>query len=247
MSATRIIIVGATSAIAEAWARIAAARGARLYLLARNLERARAIADDLRVRGAGAATAAVLDVTDAAGRAGAIGAAFASLGGAEVVLLAHGTLPDQARCDADPAYASHAFEVNAAATIAIAGEILKRLADQGSGTLTVLSSVAGDRGRASNALYGAAKAAVSAYLSGMRQRLHGSGVNVLTIKPGFVDTPMTATVRKGLLWSQPDRIARGIDAAINRGRSVVYLPWFWRPVMAMIRTLPEPLFRRLKL
>jgi len=137
--------------------------------------------------------------------------------------------------------------VNGTATIALAGLIARKLEAQGHGTLAVISSVAGDRGRASNYLYGSAKAAVSTYLSGLRQRLHGRGIGLVTIKPGFVDTPMTAAFTKGPLWASPERIAHGIVHAIDERRAVVYLPWFWRGIMAMIRCVPEFVFQRIKL
>ena len=112
----------------------------------------------------------------------------------------------------------------------------------------VISSVAGERGRQSNYVYGAAKAALSTFLGGLRQRLAKANVNVLTIKPGFVDTPMTAAITpKGALWAQPDRVAAGIVKAIDSGRSVVFLPWFWRWIMLVIRLIPEPVFKRIKL
>lgn len=247
MSARKILIVGATSAIAEAFARIHAQRGDALYLLARDAQRAQAIADDLRVRGAASAHGAALDVADLVAHAAAIDRGIATLGGLDIALIAHGTLPDQARCDSDTEYALHEFAVNGSATIALASCIAPKLETQGSGTLAVISSVAGDRGRASNYLYGSAKAAVTAYLSGLRQRLHAHGVNVLTIKPGFVDTPMTAAFDKGALWAKPEQIAHGIVRAIEKRRAVVYLPWFWRPIMSVIRAIPETVFRRIKL
>lgn len=247
MSETRVLIIGTTSAIAEATARLYAARGASLYLLARNAARVQAIADDLSVRGAAVVNTGTVDVSDLAGHADAIDRVFSAFGGLDVALIAHGTLPDQVRCDNDTDYALREFTVNGTATIALAGRIAQRLEAQGSGTLAVISSVAGDRGRASNHLYGSAKAAVSTYLSGLRQRLHARGVNVLTIKPGFVDTPMTAAFRKGALWTTPERVACGIVRAVERRRAIVYLPWFWRPVMAVIRAIPEPVFRRIKL
>lgn len=247
MSETRILIIGATSAIAEATARLYAARGASLYLLARNAARVQATAEDLGVRGASAVNADTLDVSDFPTHAGAIDRAFSAFGGFDVALIAHGTLPDQVRCDNDFDYALQEFTVNGTATIALAGRAAQKLEAQGSGTLAVISSVAGDRGRASNYLYGSAKAAVSTYLSGLRQRLHARGVNVLTIKPGFVDTPMTAAFRKGALWATPEQVAHGIVRAVERRRAIVYLPWFWRPVMAVIRAIPEPVFRRIKL
>lgn len=247
MSEQRILVIGATSAIAEAALRLWAARGCTLYLLARDAARVEAIAADLRVRGAAAVHAGLLDVADFAAHARAVELAWATLGRIDIVLIAHGTLPDQARCETDENYALREFAVNGTATIAFAGLIAQKLDEQGRGTLAVISSVAGDRGRASNYLYGSAKAAVNTYLSGLRQRLHGRGISVVTIKPGFVDTPMTEAFRKGPLWATPDRIAHGIVRAIDRRRAVVYLPWFWRGIMAVIRCVPEFMFQRVKL
>lgn len=247
MSAPRILIIGATSAIAEAVARVYAARAANLYLLARDPQRGAAIAQDLTVRGATNVREATLDVTQLAAHSDTLDEAWAAFGGFDVVLIAHGTLPEQARCADDTHLTVREFTVNATATLALANAIAQRLVAQGSGTLAVISSVAGDRGRASNYVYGAAKAAVSAYTSGLRQSLHSRGINVLTIKPGFVDTPMTAAFRKGVLWATPGQVARGVVRAIDRRRSVVYLPWFWRIIMCIIRSIPEPVFRRLHL
>jgi short-subunit dehydrogenase len=243
----KLLIIGATSAIAEAVARKYAARGASLYLLARNPARTQAIAQDLSVRGAAEVRTGVLDVSDFAAHATALETAWTAFGGFDVALIAHGTLPDQARCDTDTDLALREFAVNGTATIALANRIAQKLEAQGSGTLAVISSVAGDRGRASNYLYGSAKAAVSTYASGLRQRLNARGINVLTIKPGFVDTPMTASFKKGALWAKPDQVARGIVRAIDKRCGVVYLPWFWWGIMAVIRGIPESMFRRIKL
>jgi len=243
----RILIIGATSAIAESVARLYAARGASLYLLARDRDRGEAIARDLVVRGAEATRSGVLEASDFTAHAATLDAAWSAFGGFDVVLIAHGTLPDQSRCDADADYALREFAVNGTSTVALATRIAQKLDAQGSGTLAAISSVAGDRGRASNYLYGSAKAAVSTYLSGLRQRLNARGVNVLTIKPGFVDTPMTAAFKKGPLWAKPEQIARGIVHAIDKRRSVVYLPWFWRGIMAVIGGIPEFVFRRIEL
>ena len=139
------------------------------------------------------------------------------------------------------------FATNGISTIALMTALAPRMEAQRHGALAVISSVAGDRGRQSNYLYGAAKAAVSTFASGLRQRLAKVGVNVLTIKPGFVDTPMTRNFRKGVLWAKPEAIARGIVRAADRGRSVVYLPGFWLPIMLIIRHIPEFIFKRIKL
>lgn len=239
------MIIGATSAIAEATARRYASRGAKLFLIARDASRLAALADDLGVRGANSVETRILDVNDLAAYAPALNAAWAALDEIDVVLIAHGTLPDQAACDVSVETALHEFATNGTSTIALASSVADRLTAPA--TLAVISSVAGDRGRASNYLYGSAKAAVSTFLGGLRQRLHATGINVLTIKPGFVDTPMTAAFKKGALWAKPDAIARGIIAAIDRRRSVVYLPWFWWGIMQIITHIPEFVFRRLKL
>jgi short-subunit dehydrogenase len=242
----KILIIGATSAIAEAAARRWAARGASLYLLARNADRLAVIAQDLRVRGAAEVGSGVLDANDLDGHEAALDAARVALGGLDVALIAHGTLPDQSRCSGCVAETLAEFATNGSSTIALMTRLAGLFEAQGEGTLAVISSVAGDRGRASNAVYGAAKAAVSAYASALRQRLGRHGVNVLTIKPGFVDTPMTRHLAKGPLWATPDAVAAGIVRAVERRRSVVYLPGFWWPVMLAIKALPEFVFRRLR-
>ncbi len=242
-----VLIVGATSAIAEACARRYAGRGATLYLTGRDQARLQVIADDLKVRGAAAVHVALLDVNDSAGQARVVDAAWALLTRVDVVLVAHGTLPEQARCESSPDYALAEFNTNASATLALLTRLAPRMAAQRQGTIAVISSVAGDRGRASNYLYGSAKAAVSTFLSGLRQRLARDGVNVLTIKPGFVDTPMTREFKKGALWASPDQVAGGIVRAIDRRRSIAYVPWFWAGIMLVIKHIPEFVFRRIKL
>jgi short-subunit dehydrogenase len=157
-------------------------------------------------------------------------------------------LSDQAQCEQSVDIMRREFDINALSTLALLTALANRMEARRSGTLAVISSVAGDRGRQSNYVYGAAKAAVSTFLGGLRQRLAKSGVTVLTIKPGFVDTPMTASIaNKGALWAQPDRVAAGIVQAIDRRRNIVYLPWFWRWIMLVIRHIPEPIFTRVKL
>ena len=241
----RILIIGATSAIAEHVARRYARRAARLMLVGRNPDRLQAIADDLRVRGAEGVHVHAMDVNDLTAHERMVEAAQQTLGGIDVVLIAHGTLPDQAACNASVGLSLREFATNGTSTIALCALLAQKL--QRGATLAVISSVAGDRGRASNFLYGSAKAAVTAYLSGLGQHLHGSGINVLTIKPGLVDTPMTAAFRKGLLWARPDAVARGIVRAIDRRKAVAYVPGFWWAIMQLIRHIPEPVFRRIKL
>ncbi len=243
----KLLIVGATSAMAQATARLWAADGDQLFLVARNAERLRAVAEDLRARGAVRVESRVLEATDWQAHAGLIDAVWTTLGGLDAALIAHGSLPDQHACQEDVAQVRRELEVNALSVLSLLTHLANRFETQGHGALAVIASVAGDRGRRSNYVYGAAKSAVSVFLQGLRNRLHPAGVRVVTIKPGFVDTPMTADFPKGPLWASPQTVARGIYKALERGPEVVYLPGFWRWIMLVIRLLPESLFKRLTL
>jgi decaprenylphospho-beta-D-erythro-pentofuranosid-2-ulose 2-reductase len=243
----RVLIIGATSAIAAETARVFAAYGARLFLTGRHSERLDAMAADLRVRGAAQVETALLEVTDIARHRDVVEAAFATLGGVDVVLIAHGTLPDQRRCEESVADTLAALEVNLTATIALLTLVANRFEAARHGCIAVITSVAGDRGRQSNYVYGAAKGGVDRFLEGLRNRLFRSGIGVITIKPGFVDTPMTAGVAKNVLFTSPRRVGRAIYRAIEARRNVVYIPWFWRPIMFLVTALPESIFQRLRL
>lgn len=245
----RILIFGATSAIAQAVARQWVERGDAVFLVGRDAAKLAAIAADLGVRAqsSGRVGAIQADLDDVARHADSLDAARSFLGSIDVVLIAQGTLPDQAGCERDVSMALRALHTNGLAVVALCAAVANVLQAQGHGTLAVISSVAGDRGRASNYTYGAAKGLVSTFLQGLRGRLHRHGVHVVTIKPGFVDTPMTAGLRKGALWVQPAEIARGILKAVDRRRDVVYLPGFWRAIMLVILLIPERMFKRLPL
>ncbi len=244
----KILIIGATSAIAEAVARKYAERSDALFLVARNGEHLQAIATDLGVRGAARVATATLDVTDFPAHAAVIERAEREFGGLDIALIAHGTLSDQGECEKSVDALRREFDINAISTLSLLTTLANTFEARRQGTLAVISSVAGDRGRQSNYAYGAAKAAVTAFLSGLRQRLAKANVDVLTIKPGFVDTPMTAAIaNKGALWAKPEQVAEGIVRAIEQRRSVVYLPWFWWGIMLIIRHIPEFAFKKLKL
>lgn len=243
----RVLIVGATSAIATETARAYAASGARLFLTGRDLARLDGVAADLRVRGASAVETAVLDVTDLRRGPEVIEAAWAAFDGLDVALVAHGVLPDQARCQSSADDALAAIEVNFTSTVALLTPLANRFEAAGGGCIAVISSVAGDRGRQSNYVYGSAKGGLDRFLEGLRNRLFRSGVAVVTLKPGFVDTPMTAGLRQGALFATARRAGRAVHRAIEGRRDVAYIPWFWRPIMAIIRALPEPVFKRLRL
>lgn len=242
-----IVIIGATSAIAEAAAQLFAERGDRLYLLARNRERLDMLAQDLTVRGAPTVDVDSLDVTHFDSHQGILARVFSTLGRVDVVLIAAGSLPDQKACEADFGKMLEELNTNALGPLSLLTNIANRLEQQRRGTIAFISSVAGDRGRQSNYIYGAAKGMVSIYLQGLRNRLFKSGVNVLDIKPGFVDTPMTAAFKKGLLWAQPADVAEAILRGIDKKKSQVYAPFFWRYIMLVIRLIPEAVFKKLSL
>jgi short-subunit dehydrogenase len=243
----KVLIIGATSAIAEATARILAARGDSLYLVARNQARLSAVAADLTVRGSPRVGSEVLDANDVAGHEAMLARAESQLGGYDTVLIAHGTLSDQKACEASVDLTLREINTNGLSVVALLTRVANRLSQQRAGTIAVISSVAGDRGRGSNYVYGSAKALVTAFLSGLRQRLAKTGVNVITIKPGFVDTPMTAAFPKGPLWARPEAVAQGIVKAMDRHSNTVYLPGFWWAIMFIIRSIPERVFLRLSL
>ena len=243
----RILVMGATSAIAEATAREFAALGDAMFLVGRNADRLGAIADDLRLRGAVQVDTFVMDARELAGYGHLVDEATRRLGGLDTALIAHGTLTDQPAAAASSELMLEEFRINALSHMVLCTELGNRFEAQGRGCIAVISSVAGDRGRQSNYVYGAAKAAVTAFTSGLRQRLHGNGVHVLTIKPGFVDTPMTASFRKGALWATPAQVAKTIVRAMQRGTPVLYTPWFWWAIMQIIKNVPETIFRKLKL
>jgi short-subunit dehydrogenase len=245
-----IVVVGATSAIACACARRWIERGDQLLLVARDETRLSEVAADLRVRGdrAGGVHSFTMDVTETSRLPDLLEFVRSRVSPVEVVLVAHGTLPDQAQCESSIEATVAAIEINGVSTIAILTAFAQVLEQQQRGTLAVIGSPAGDRGRASNYTYGAAKALVQTFAAGMRHRLWRSGVTVVTIKPGFTDTPMTAGIdKKGPLWSTPARVARDIVAGIDAGRAIVYTPWYWRWIMLLIKHVPEALFVRTRL
>lgn len=243
----KVLIVGATSAIAGETAKVYARDGARLFLTGRDAARLAAIKDDLLVRGAAQVETAELDVAQISSHGQVVDAAIAALGGLDLALIAHGTLPDQTLCQQQVADTLDAIHVNFTATVALLTLLANYFEAQRQGCIAVITSVAGDRGRQSNYVYGAAKGGVERFLQGMRNRLFQSGVTVVTIKPGLVDTPMTAAMQKNPLCASARRVGRSIHRAIQRRRDVVYTPWFWRPIMAVVRLLPEGIFKRLHL
>lgn len=243
----KILIIGATSTIAQHVAKIYAAQKACLCLAGRDEKKLRIVADDLAARGAQAVHVLTVELIDPATHVDMIKQAENFLQGFDGVLIAYGSLPDQHACEADSGLTLKELNTNFISVVALLTQLANSMEKRGSGVLAVISSVAGDRGRQSNYIYGAAKGGLSIFLQGLRNRLASKGVQVLTIKPGFVDTPMTANFKKGVLWVSAETIARGIVKAMNKKRDIVYLPWFWWGIMLIIRSIPERIFKRMKL
>jgi short-subunit dehydrogenase len=176
-----------------------------------------------------------------------LAAAENAMGGVDIVLIAHGTLSKQQSCERSVEETFAEIQTNALSTISLLTLLANRFEEEKDGTICVISSVAGDRGRASNYVYGSAKAMVSAFTSGLRQRLHKSNVAVVLVKPGFVDTPMTSEFKKGLLWAKPGGIAMKIVEAIDSKKNEIYVYFYWRFIMRLIVEIPELIFKRMNL
>jgi len=239
----RVLILGATSAIAQEIGRAFARRGASLFLVGRNPERLQAVAEDLRTRGAAAVETEVLDLDDRSRHAELLEHADPL----EVVVLAHGVLGDPGQTGREPGAAERVLETNLVGPVSLLTLAAQRMEARQAGCIVALSSVSGDRGRGKNAVYGASKAGLTAFLSGLRNRLFRSGVRVVTVKPGLVDTPMTAHLPRSPLFASPARVASDVVRAVEHGGDVVYSPWWWRWVMLVIRLIPERVFKRLSL
>lgn len=243
----KILIIGANSAIARSTARLYAEAGAELFLIGRNEERLIEFEKDLQVRGATISGILGLDLTKTAGHKKVIADVQIALGNIDLALICHGDLPDQSKCEENYKAAQKAISVNGLSTISLLTELGIVFKAQGSGSIAVITSVAGDRGRQPNFVYGASKAMVSTYLQGFRGMLTPYGVHVLDIKPGLVDSPMTAEFDKGPLWSSPDVIAQCIVKAVRQKRLTIYAPGYWRLIMAIVNSIPEFIFKRLKI
>ena len=243
-----VLVAGATSGIARAVAAELARRGHALVLAARDLDEVGALAADLRLRHGVPARAAAFDALDFASHAAFAAALLAAEGDAlEGVVVAFGWMGDTERARHDADEARRTLDINLTAVVSLLTPLADHLEARGAGFVCVISSVAGDRGRQSNYVYGAAKGGLTVYLQGLRNRLFPAGVRVVTVKPGFVDTRMTFGLPGTFLVAPSERVAAGIVKAIDRGADEVYLPGFWRPVMMAIRAVPERIFKRMKL
>jgi len=240
-------VLGATSAMAIAVARKLAASGASLYLVARSEAKLEAVACDLETRGATEIFARVMDLDDTQKHPKMLASAVESLGHIDLALIAHGLLGDQEAAQTDYLVAEKILQTNFLSAVSLSTWLANYFEARKAGVLAVISSVAGDRGRKSNYVYGASKGALNIFLDGVRTRVDRAGVHVLTIRPGFVSTPMTAHLKQNALFAHPNQIADGILSAITSRKDVVYLPKIWRPIMFLVRNIPEAIFKKMNM
>jgi short-subunit dehydrogenase len=241
------VLLGATKGMGRALARRMAARGDRLFLLGRDATELAKAEADLRGRAGDAVVAgsALCDLADPTSFPVALNAAEVALGGIDTVVVTAAQFGSQDELESDSARLTALLSANFSHTLLFCEEARKRLLKRGGGTLCVFSSVAGDRGRKPVVLYGATKAGLSYYLEALDHKYHAAGLRVVTVKPGFVKTGMTAGLKPPPFAGEPDGVARDVLRAIDRGAPVVYTPAPWRLVMLVIRNLPRFVMRRI--
>jgi short-subunit dehydrogenase len=242
-----VLILGATSAIAIAVARKLAVAGASFYLVARAEAKLEAVACDLETRGAQVVFVHAMDLDETRKHPKMLASAAESLGHIDFALIAHGVLGNQAEAETDYSVAERILYTNLLSAVSLSTWLANYFEARKEGVLGVISSVAGDRGRKSNYVYGASKGALNIFLDGLRNRVDRAGVHVLTIRPGFVSTPMTAHLKQNALFASPSKIADGILHAIVAHKDIIYLPKIWWPIMFLIRKIPERVFKKMNM
>ena len=242
----RILVLGATSGMAEACVRLWAARGESLYLVARNAEKLAAVVADARTRGASYVDSAVADLDNTAAHPELLAHAINSIAGLDIALVAVGALGGQPAAERSFDEAGKLLHTNYVAPVSLLTWLANYCAQRHSGVLAVLSSVAGERGRKSNYVYGSAKAGLTAFLSGLRNRIDREGVTVMTIKPGPTKTSMTQGMDQSKM-ADVESVAATIVTSIDKRRDVIYVPGIWRIIMAVIRVIPERVFKKLSI
>jgi short-subunit dehydrogenase len=243
----RILVLGATSGIAEHCIRLWATRGDSLFLVGRNADRLAAVAADARARGAAFVSFATADLDQTAGHPELLAHAINALGGLDIAFLAVGVLGEQPKAEKNFTEAAQIIQTNYTAPASLLTWLANYTAQRHAGTLAVLSSVAGERGRKSNYVYGSAKAGLTAFVDGLRNRIDREGVKVMTIKPGPVRTAMTEGMPGSQKFADVETVAATLVKAIDKGTDIVYVPGIWRIIMGVIRIIPESTFKKLNL
>jgi decaprenylphospho-beta-D-erythro-pentofuranosid-2-ulose 2-reductase len=243
----KVFVTGAGSAIAHEACKIWAARKYQFFLVDKDEHKLKAVASDLRVRGATSVSYTAKDLTSEGAGALVVQEATIAMESIGVVLIAHGFLGTQKEGEESSDHLLKIMDINLTSAISVLTHLTKSAQNKRM-TIGVISSVAGDRGREGNYIYGAAKGGLAIFADGLRNRLSSTNIHVLTIKPGFVDTPMTKDFdKKGLLWSKPGRVARDIVSAMDKKKDIIYTPWFWRYIMLVIKVIPERIFKKMSI
>lgn len=242
----KAVLLGATKGMGRALARLLAERGERLFVLGLGEEDLSRTAADLEIRGArGGVGTAVCDLLDPSAFGPALDRAERALDGFDTVIVTAGLFAGQEEFEANPALTARMLAANFTHTVLFCEEVRKRLLARGGGTLCAFSSVAGERARKPVVLYGAAKAGLSYYMTGLDHRFRAAGLRAIVVKPGFARTGMTAGLQPPPFAGEPEDIARTVLKAIDAGAPEVYAPPIWRWVMVVIRSLPRAVMRRI--
>lgn len=241
----KICVFGATSSIAQELIRLLGCKEASFFLFGRDIKKLEVVKDDIATRSSSNVFISEFDAMDFALHKSYVDKCISTLGGIDLCLFAYGWLPNQKELEFNSNLIYENYVVNSSSIISIASHVVNYFERQGNGTLAIFSSVAGDRGRRSNYFYGSAKASLDVFLEGLRHRLASSGISIITIKPGIVDTPMTGHLEKNLLFSRPDSVAKNIYYGLLANKPIIYSPHYWKFIMMFIRLLPRFLYYRL--
>ena len=242
-----IVIAGATSAISQAVSKELISDEVCFHLLGRDLEKLNIVANDLMSRGAAKVICYEIDFSDIGKHTQVVDEVCKVVESIDILFVCYGIMHPQDECEQDVSKAIEQVNANYTSAISLLVIFSQVMSKQNSGTIAVVSSVAGDRGRKSNYIYGSAKAGLSTFLEGLRYKFSESGINVLTVKPGFVDSPMTSEIKKGFLWASPELVAKYIVKAMTKSKSVAYVPPFWFFIMLIIKMIPAFIFKKLNI
>lgn len=243
----KVLILGGYSGIAQKVGELLAAKGSSLFLVGRNSEKLEIVAKHFKVLGAKEVWVEQADLNNLENHKRIIGRAVNSLKGLDLLLVCYGILPNQKELEQNPEKIIDNYFTNSISIIHFVSHIANFFESKNAGTIAVVTSVAGERGRKTNYFYGSAKACVDVFLDGLRHRLFNNNVKVVTIKPGIVETAMTKDVENNILIAKPEVVATDIIRGIKKGKSIVYTPWYWKYIMFVLKILPNSIFKRLNI
>lgn len=239
------LVLGASSLIVQETLELLAKPDVKFYLVGRNEAKLNIVKAHLESVGQSSIFVETADLCNFDRYQQIFDNSIQTMGNVDCLFVGYGILPNQQELEQDMSKIVENFNINALGVILFVSLVANYFEQRGSGSIVVISSVAGDRGRRSNYFYGSAKASITVFLQGLRHRFAKKNIKVITIKPGLVDTPMTSHLEKNLLFASAEKVAKDIFSAISRNKEIVYTPWFWRYIMAIIRLLPEKIFKKL--